>query len=153
MVDARWLLQESSLVNIYAVITRVVSNPAVRAAIKNYRPKELLSIDKTIGLKFWWVVCQFRDACASEFSFISFSGVSYALVHVIECYVLYENVDQKFFFHSCLMSSERFNDSTHLFLWTGSFSVHGWAVAQDQCHECWVTGTVRSGAAKDSHII
>uniref|UniRef100_A0A915PVZ1 Uncharacterized protein n=1 Tax=Setaria digitata TaxID=48799 RepID=A0A915PVZ1_9BILA len=42
----------STNANIYAVITKVVSNPNVREAMNNYRPKELLSICETLGLKF-----------------------------------------------------------------------------------------------------
>uniref|UniRef100_A0A8R1U0A1 Uncharacterized protein n=1 Tax=Onchocerca volvulus TaxID=6282 RepID=A0A8R1U0A1_ONCVO len=38
--------------NIYAAITKVVSNPNVRVAMQNYRPKELLSICEALDLKF-----------------------------------------------------------------------------------------------------
>ncbi|EFO24966.2 hypothetical protein LOAG_03523 [Loa loa] len=38
--------------NIYAVITKVVSNPNIRVAMQRYRPKELLSICEALNLKF-----------------------------------------------------------------------------------------------------
>uniref|UniRef100_A0AAF5PPQ0 Uncharacterized protein n=1 Tax=Wuchereria bancrofti TaxID=6293 RepID=A0AAF5PPQ0_WUCBA len=38
--------------NIYDVIRKVVSNPNIRVAMKNYRPRELLSICEALNLKF-----------------------------------------------------------------------------------------------------
>ncbi|VIO91613.1 Uncharacterized protein BM_BM10835 [Brugia malayi] len=38
--------------NIYDVIRKVVSNPNIRITMKNYRPKELLSICESLNLKF-----------------------------------------------------------------------------------------------------
>ncbi|VDK68076.1 unnamed protein product [Litomosoides sigmodontis] len=38
--------------NIYAIITKVVSNPNVREAMQKYRPKEFLSMCEALNLKF-----------------------------------------------------------------------------------------------------
>uniref|UniRef100_A0A1I8E948 Uncharacterized protein n=1 Tax=Wuchereria bancrofti TaxID=6293 RepID=A0A1I8E948_WUCBA len=45
-------LQNCTSNNIYDVIRKVVSNPNIRVAMKNYRPRELLSICEALNLKF-----------------------------------------------------------------------------------------------------
>ncbi|KAM3723499.1 Uridine kinase [Dirofilaria immitis] len=52
-VEKQPKIQNSVNTNVYATITKVISNPNIRIAMQNYRPKELLSICEALDLKFY----------------------------------------------------------------------------------------------------